>query len=207
MLVECPECGERKYFINHLQYGKKYRCRTCGELLVLPQPKNLPTAVKERSLVSIAQQAIAIVIVSVFFTTILGTSVAIASPERTLATPFRRIAATVMRTSGETTVIIDHVRGVVATYERSIVSESLQSMRVIEGLYDVPSVTTPTNDMASFPAAEYSLFPDYVESRFSQFKYTVDPNGTVNVHKSATTTDTLIRRIEFLLHDSPEVLR
>jgi hypothetical protein len=31
----------------------------------------------------------------------------------------------------------------------------------------------PTNDMASFPSAEHSLFPDYLDKRIIQFRYKI----------------------------------
>ena len=175
--------------------------------MVLTPPGNVSIGVKKRNLVNVAQQAISMAIISVLLITTVGTSAAIANHEHTLATTLKGIASTLVRTSTAPMSLIEQVRGVAAIYERNIVSELLQSMRVIEGLHDIPPVTVPTSDMAHFPVAEYSLFPDYIETRFSQFKYTVDSNGIVSVDTSVATADTLTERIEFLLHDNSKVLQ
>ena len=69
-------------------------------------------------------------------------------------------------------------------------------MRVTEGLKVVPAVTVSTNDMACFPSLEHCLFPDYLDKRFSQFRYTVNSDGIVNVDTSGATTDALLEEIE-----------
>lgn len=146
-----------------------------------------------------AQRVILIVIISLLLIIGGGSSFAVAQPEHTLATPFRGVAITVAETSSAAISLIEDIRGVVATYERNIVSTALQSMRIIEGLRDVPPVTMPTNDMARFPSPEHPLFPDYLDKRNSQFKYTVDSTGTVSVNTSGATTDALLKKIEQLL--------
>ena len=122
-------------------------------------------------------------------------SFAFAKPEPILPAPFRGIASTIGEASSSAISLLEEVRGVVATYERNIISTAIQSMRVIEDLRVVPEVTTPTNDMASFPSQENSLFADYLDKRFSQFRYTIDSKGIVSVDKSTATTDTFLEKI------------
>lgn len=95
--------------------------------------------------------------------------------------------------------LIEVVRGVGATSERKIVSTTLQSMRIQEGMKIVPAVTVPTNDMACFPSQECCLFPDYLDKRFSQFRYTVSSKGIVSVDTSWATTDDFIENIKQLI--------
>lgn len=128
-----------------------------------------------------------------------GTSLAFAKPEHVLATPFKGIAITLTKASAGAIDLIEDVRGIVALYERSIVSTALQSMRVDAGLKQITPLVVSTNDMACFPSQEHPLFPDYLETRFSQFSYTVDSNGTVYVDTSWATTDTFLEKIKQLL--------
>ncbi len=148
----------------------------------------------------VARQVILIAVISLLLITTGGTSLAFAKPEHTLATPFKGVAITVTEASSAAISLIEDIRGVVATYERNIVSTALQSMRVIEDLRKMPPVTVSTNDMAHFPSPEHPLFPDYLDKRFSQFKYTVDSQGIVTVDTSGATTDTLLEKIEQLLN-------
>jgi len=144
----------------------------------------------------VTQRAILIAVISFLSIFLGGTSLAFAQPEHALAAPFKGVAITVTMTSSEAISLIEGIRRLVATYERNIVSTALQSMRVIEGVGEVPPVTVSTNDMARFPSPEHCLFPDYLDKRFSQFKYTVDSNGIVNVDPSGATTDVLLKKIK-----------
>lgn len=128
-----------------------------------------------------------------------GTSFAFAKPEHILAAPFRGIAITLTKAPAGIIGLIEDVRGIAATSERKIVSTALQSMRVDEGLKQVPLVAVSINDMARFPSREHHLFPDYLEKRFSQFKYTVDSKGSVSVDTSWATTDAWLENIKRLL--------
>lgn len=148
----------------------------------------------------IAQQAVLILIITILSVMAGGTSFAFAKPEHTAATPFKGVAIVILGSSSAAINLIEEVRGVAVMYEYSIVSETLQLMRVIEGIVEVPPVTVPTNDMACFPSAGCPLFPDYLQSRFSQFKYTVDSNGIVSVNTSGATTDALLRKIVLLIN-------
>lgn len=141
-------------------------------------------------------RAAAIVLLSMF---IGGTSLAFTNPEHVLATPFRGIAITASKTVVGAVELIEVVRGVGATSERKTVSTALQSMRVQESMKIVPAVTVPTNDMAGFPSQESRLFPDYLDKRFSQFRYTVNGKGIVSVDTSWATTDDFIENIKQLI--------
>jgi len=144
----------------------------------------------------VTQRAILIAVISLLSIFLGGTSLAFAQPEHALATPFKGVAITVTMTSSEAISLIEDIRQLVATYERNIVSTALQSMRVVEGVGEVPPVTISTNDMARFPSPECCLFPDYLDKRFSQFKYTVDSDGIVRVDPSGATTDVLLKKIK-----------
>lgn len=148
----------------------------------------------------VIQRAILIAVISLLLILAGGTSFAFAQPEHTLATPFKGVAITVTELSAGAISLIEDARRVIATYEHNIVSTALQSLRVIEGLREVPPVTVPTNDMANFPSPEYPLFPDYLNKRFSQFKYTADSNGIISVDTSGATTDALLEKIKHLLN-------
>jgi len=141
-------------------------------------------------------KVVAVVLLSIF---VGGTSFAFVNPEHVLATPFRGIAITVSKTVVGAVEFIEIVRGVGATSERKIVSTALQSMRVQESMRIVPAVTIATNDMARFPSQEYCLFPDYLDRRYSQFRYTVNSRGIVNVDTSWATTDDFIENIKQLI--------
>ena len=91
--------------------------------------------------------------------------------------------------------LIEQAREVSALCEHHIITTALQSMRVLEGVKSVPEITTATNDMANFPSAEHSLYPHYVTKRFSQYKYTVDSNGIVDIN---TATPTVVCDLEFV---------
>ena len=153
----------------------------------------------------VTQRAISIAIISLLLILIGGTSLAFVQPENALATPFKGVAITMTKVPSATISLIEEIRRVVATYERNTISTTLQSMRVTEGLKVVPAVTVSTNDMACFPSTEHCLFPDYLDKRFSQFKYTVDSDGIVSVDTSSVTTDALIEKINRWLDQLPEV--
>ena len=147
----------------------------------------------------VAQRAVLIAVVSIFLMIGGGSSLAFAKPEHTLATPFKGVATTVVGASFEAISLIEDSRGLIATYERGIISTALQSMRVTEGLKEVPTVTVPTSDMKCFPSPEHPLFPDYLDKRFSQFRYTVDSTDIVSVDTSGATTDAFLEKIGQLL--------
>lgn len=128
-----------------------------------------------------------------------GISFAFVNPEHVLAAPFRGIAVTVSKTVVGAVELIEAVRGVGAASERKIVSTALQSMRVQGSMKIVPAVTLPTNDMEYFPSQEYGLFPDYLDRRFSQFRYTVNSKGIVSVDTSWAATNDFIENIKQLI--------
>ncbi|MFC2005369.1 J domain-containing protein [Chloroflexota bacterium] len=146
-----------------------------------------------------AQRAILVTVSSLFLVLLMGTSVAFAEPEHALAAPFKGIASTMIKTSSGAINLIEFIREEVAIYERNVVSIALQSMRVTEHMDIVPEVRASTNDMAKFPSQKYPLFPEYLDKRYSQFKYTVNSQGIISVDTSSATTDTLLENITNIL--------
>ncbi|MFC1919075.1 hypothetical protein ACFLWW_03800 [Chloroflexota bacterium] len=181
MIVECRECGEKKYLVEPLQYGKLYRCSVCRTALVLTQAEAVSMGGERRGLFSVVKQAIVMAVFSVFMITTVGTSVTFAKANPVPADPFQEAAMPASWASAEIDKLLERVKGTIGTYEHSVVSESVQSMRVIEGLRDVPPVTVPTSDMKTFPTPQHSLFPGYLAKRYSQFRYTVSRDGIVSV--------------------------
>jgi hypothetical protein len=151
-----------------------------------------------------AKRAMVLASISVAFIVIAGTSLAFAEPRNAASTPFNDIAIGVTETSLEAISLIEDIRIVVASFERSTISTALQSMRAIEEVKVVPTVGVPTNDMARFPSPEHRLFPDYLDRRFSQFRYTVDSKGIVSVDSSGATTDSLVDKIRGMLRELAE---
>jgi len=147
-----------------------------------------------------AQRVLILAIASCLIIITGGSSYALAQPESTLAAPFKGVAIAAAKTSSGAISLVEDVRSVVAIYERNIVSTSIQSMRVLEGISEVTPVTVPTNDMARFPSPEHPLYPEYLDKRKSQFKYIVDSSGIVTVDTSGATTNALHNRIERLLN-------
>ena len=147
----------------------------------------------------ISQRAITITIAALLLVLFGGTSLAIARPEYTIAAPFRGTAVVAMKSSVVATHLIEEIRAVTALYERNIISSSFQSMMVDKDLRNVTPVVVPTNDMNLFPSRENGLFPEYVDKKLSQFKYTVDSNGIVNVDKSTATTDAFLESINQMI--------
>jgi len=198
MFVECPDCGARKYMSEPPSSGKEYRCRECATKFIFVETADVSKGGNGGvpGWNKVAERAILIAVISLILIFAGGASFASVKPENALATPLDGKATSVVETSSEAIGLIGDVRRVVAAYERNVVSTMLQAMRVIEGSSEVPPVIVPTNDMARFPSAEYPLFPEYVEKRFSQFKYTVDNNGIISVDTSGATTDALLDKVE-----------
>jgi hypothetical protein len=141
------------------------------------------------------QRIISMAVAVVLVVLIAGTSFAFVSPESALAEPFKGIAISVASVPANAIDLIGQVRGVAAMTERRIVASSVQWMRIEEGVKVVPVVTESTNDMAVFPSPEHPLYPEYLESRYTQFKYTVDSHGSVTVDTSWATTDAFLENI------------
>jgi len=137
----------------------------------------------------IPPRAIKAIISIVLIILLLGTTLAFVKPENALAAPFRGVAATIANTSTGIIEILSVSREVAASSEYNTISTALQSMRIDEGLRVVPSVVIPVNDMAFFPSRECSLFPEYLDRRYSQFRYTVNSKGIMAVDTSWATTD------------------
>ncbi len=147
----------------------------------------------------ISQRAITITIMALLLVLFGGTSFAIARPEHAVAAPFRGTAVVAMKSSAMATHLIEEIRSVAALYERNIISSSFQSMMVDKDLHNVTPVVVPTNDMNLFPSRENGLFPEYVDKKLSQFKYTVDSHGIVSVDKSTATTDAFLESINQMI--------
>ena len=144
----------------------------------------------------ITQRAVLAIVVLLLLILVGGTTFVFAQPENTFGSTFKSMAATLTETCFEAVDLILDIRYVVAGYERNVVSKALQSMKVAENLDQILEVGIPTNDMAYFPSEEHCLFPDYLDRRFSQFKYIIDSNGIVQVDASGATTDALFNGIE-----------
>ena len=106
---------------------------------------------------------------------------------------FASLKVSVAETPVVSSSLIEEVQEVSALYEHYIISTALQSMRVIERVKDVPDVSIATNDMANFPSAEHSLYPHYLAKRYSQFKYTADSDGIIDID---TTSPTIVCNLE-----------
>ena len=144
----------------------------------------------------ITRRAVLAMVVLLLLILVGGTTFAFAQPENTFASTFKGMAATLTETCYQAVGLILDIRHVVAGYERNIISKALESMKVAEHLDQIPEVSIPTNDMAYFPSEEHCLFPDYLDRRFSQFKYIIDSNGIVQVDASGVTTDALFNGIK-----------
>lgn len=144
-------------------------------------------------------RGVAAAIVVIVLVASAGSSLALARPESALARPFRGVAIAIAETTAGAIGLIEEVRGVAADFERAVISQSVQAMRVTEGVKVVPAVAMSTNDMSIFPSKEHCLFPEYVDRRHSQFKYTVDSKGIVTVDSSWAITDALLAKIKDLL--------
>jgi hypothetical protein len=149
-----------------------------------------------RLVIKNAERIILIAIISFLFIVAEGSSFTFAKPEPVSKIPFQDVTTARTKTSTAQLSFIKEAREVSTTYEHHIVSTALQLMRVTERVKAVPAVTAATNDMGSFPSPKHSLYPNYLSKRFSQFKYTVNDKGIVNVDTVVTTTDTQLERIE-----------
>ena len=193
MLIQCPECGETKYIVEPLPTFKEYRCGICQTNLIYTAAVADPEEVS--GVAAIVPKIISAGILSVLLLFVMGITIALSNPNHVLASPFRGVATTVTEASAGPIALIESIRGLVATYERNVISDAVQAMRMIDDIADVPVVTMSTNDMMVFPSAENALYPFYVDKRYSQFRYTVDANGIVSVDTSGATTDALLDRI------------
>lgn len=188
--------------IRREAYDNEFKARYVVN--VLTPPRRRPRKVGKFEVPEGAMRIAGFSFASLIFILIAGTSFAFAHPSQALAAPFRGTAIKVAEVSAEAINMIGEMRGIVAMYERSIISTALQSMRVIDGLRIVPEVTVPTNDMLKFPSSAHPLYPDYLETRYSEFLYTVDSNGSVQVDDSTATTDGFLIKINEVLSQLKE---
>lgn len=137
-----------------------------------------------------------IVIISLF-SFILGSShFTFAQPDERMEFSFTNSKMSVTESQALSSSLIETVQDVSACYEHNVISSALQAMRIIEGVKAVPAVTLATNDMANFPSVEHSLYPHYLTKRYSQFKYTVDGAGIVDIDAASPTTVCNLEQIE-----------
>jgi hypothetical protein len=128
-----------------------------------------------------------------------GTSLAFAKPETTLAVPFRGMAASLAKVSAGTIQFVVDLRSIAASQERSVVATAFQAMRLDAGMVSVAPLPESTNDMAAFPSSQHPLYPEYIETRFSQFRYNVDAYGVVTVDASWATTNAILDSLNELV--------
>ncbi len=179
MIFECSQCGDRKYFPEPVPYGRKYICRKCRSIMILP---DLAIAVKTEKRISLAVSAhqALIILLSIFLAlSTFGSSIAAAKTPGIPQTPLEGILAVLSGAPVDAGTLLENVCEIAAQYERSIVMESLQIMRIMEGIRNVPAVTEPTNNMERFPSPQNPLFPQYLSWKYSQFEYTVDQHGII----------------------------
>jgi hypothetical protein len=190
MNVECTRCGFRKYLPEPLTYNSIYFCRNCGAVVEMPKDDNHPKKAKNKSLVIAAKQAALMLAVTLILIGSLSINTASAKSADEPLSHLEGIIAVLSGAPVNSVTLMEDVQGVVSQYERSIVSESVQMMRIVEGMRDVPPVTEPTNDMASFPSPQNPLFPEYLSWKYSQFDYTVDNYGIVCLGSDNLTGET-----------------
>ncbi|MFC1931380.1 hypothetical protein ACFLXJ_04205 [Chloroflexota bacterium] len=149
-----------------------------------------------RFLIRNAERLVLLGIIAFLLFLVTGSSATFAKSGHDLNIPFVGAAIALVEAPAVQLDLVREVREVSATYEHYIVSTALQSMRVLDGVKEVPSVTVATNDMENFPSSEQSLYPDYLTKRFSQFRYTVSSDGVVSVDASVAKTEVQLDRIE-----------
>ncbi|MFC2070366.1 hypothetical protein ACFLTB_04250 [Chloroflexota bacterium] len=180
MIIECSQCGERKYFPEPVPYGKKYFCKKCRTVLILAEEKRSPKFAKRDKMAVAVHQALIILISTILLLSTLGSSTVAAKTASGPQTPLEGIIAILSGAPTDAGTLLENVQEVAAQYERSVVSESVQIMRILERVRNFPPVTEPTNNMARFPTPQNPLFPEYLDWKYSQFKYTVDQYGIIN---------------------------
>jgi len=119
-----------------------------------------------------------------------------AQPDDEMEFSFMNLKISIAESPAVSSGLIAEAQEISALYEHYIVSTALQSMRVLERVKEVPSITGATNDMARFPSTEHSLYPHYLTKRFSQFKYTVDRDGIVGIDTTSPNTVCHLEQIE-----------
>ncbi len=181
MIIECIQCGERKYIAEPVPYGKVYTCKNCKTPQILAEQEKVPAAKEGKKLFTVARQTAALLLVTILLVCTAGATATAAKTDSGPKNPLEGIIAVLTGAPTGPGSLLEDVQAMVAQYERSVVTESLQWMRIMERMPDVPPVTEPTNDMALFPTPQNSLFPDYLTWKYSQFKYTVDENGIVSI--------------------------
>ena len=129
-----------------------------------------------------------IAIISFAFLIMGGSYFTFAQPDDSMELSFMNLKMSINESPASVLGLIEEAQEVSALYEHHVITTALQSMRVLERVKDVPAINIATNDMASFPSAEHSLYPYYVTKRFSQYEYTVDSDGIVYINTASPTT-------------------
>ncbi|MFC1952971.1 J domain-containing protein [Chloroflexota bacterium] len=148
----------------------------------------------------IPSRAIKVMVSIILIIFLLGTTLAFSKPENVLAAPFRGVAASLAKASTGIVELLNVSREVASSAEHTTISTALQLMRIEEGLRVVPSVAKPENDMAFFPSKEFSLYPEYLDRRYSQFRYTVNSKGIMAVDTSWATTDGFLEFMQQIIN-------
>lgn len=145
-------------------------------------------------------RVVLIAIISFFFIISGRSYFTFAQPEHNAEFSLMNLKASISESAALSSDLIEEVQEISALYEHYVISTALQSMRVIERVKEVPDVNTATNDMAMFPSAEHSLYPHYLTKRYSQFKYTVDCDGIVDIDTTSPTTVCHLAQLEDCLN-------
>ena len=141
-------------------------------------------------------RVVLIAIFSLFFLIAGKSYFTFAQPENSMEFSFINTKMSIAESPALASGLIEAAQDISALYEHNIISTALQSMRVIEGVKEVPAISMATNDMAKFPSAEHSLYPHYLTKRYSQFKYTVDRDGIVGIDTASPTMVCHLEQIE-----------
>ncbi len=130
-----------------------------------------------------------------------GTSFAMAQPSNEISKIFKYPAIFTLRTGHHIIELFEVVRATAANYERNIIQTAVNSMRVIDNIEVIRPTTEYTNDMAAFPSLQNPVFPQYLDKRFSQYRYTINEFGILEVDASTATTARLLRNITSIIRE------
>ena len=173
--------------------------QSVAEVMDSPERKNHSTTLKMPSWVNTVGRSALAGFIGLLPVFVGGTSLAFAKPENSLAVPFKGIAASMAKVSSGAIQIIVDMRSIAANQERTVVATAFQAMRLDANLVTVTPARESTNDMSVFPSGEHPLYPGYLETRFSQFKYNVDEYGVVNADPSWAATNLILDSLAELL--------
>lgn len=124
-----------------------------------------------------------------------GVAFAIAEPENVLASPFRGMAIQTLKTGVSMMGMFHDARTVAASQEYNIMLNAIQAMQITENVPNLPVVTMPTNDMTVFPSGTHPLYPNYLNSKQTQFSYAINSKGELITNKDEASIDPTITQI------------